>query len=140
MTRRNYLALLAASAARLRGQGVSTRSVTAMPRGQPSGLPFNAHFVDVAEKAGLHRTGWVSGVCVGDYNIDGFDDLVVTYWGQNVLYRNDGDGTFTDITEKAGLLRPGVRWGSGCAFVDYNRDGNLDLFVANYLDFDLQKA
>ncbi len=67
---------------------------------------------------------------VGDYNNDGFDDLFITYWGQNVLYRNNGDGTFTDVTEAAGLLHPeGARWGSGCTFVDYDRDGHLDLFV-----------
>ena len=71
-------------------------------------------FTDVTEKAGLHRTGWASAVCVGDYNNDGFDDLFVTYWGQNVLYRNNGDGTFTDVTEKAGLLRKDKHWGSGC--------------------------
>ena len=72
---------------------------------------------------------------VGDYNNDGFDDLFITYWGQNVLYRNNGDGTFTDVTRKAGLLRP-PRWGTGCTFVDYDRDGKLDLFVSNYLVFD----
>ena len=211
MTRRQYLALLAASTLRLRGQGVSSRSVRPAPRGKPSGLPFNAHFVDVAEqaglrspviyggvehkqyiletvgcgaafidydndgwvdifllsgtrlegppdgctnrlyknnrdgtftdvteKAGLKRTGWVSAVCVGDYNNDGYDDLFVTYWGQNVLYCNNGNGTFTDVTEQAGLLHKGIRWGSGCTFVDYNRDGHLDLFVSNYLEFDFK--
>ena len=95
-------------------------------------------FTDVTEKAGLLRTGWASGVAVGDYNNDGFDDLFVTYWGQNVLYRNNGDGTFTDVTKEAGLLQPKARWGSGCTFVDYDRDGHLDLFVANYLEFDLK--
>src|SRR5438477_5599357 len=95
-------------------------------------------FTDVTEKAGLHRTGWVSAVCVGDYNNDGYDDLFVTYWGQNVLYRNNGNRTFTDVTEEAGLLHEGKRWGSGCTFVDYDRDGHLDLFVSNYLDFDFQ--
>ena len=79
-------------------------------------------------------------MCVGDYNNDGFDDLFVTYWGQNVLYRNNGNGTFTDVTEKAGLLRKDKRWGSGCTFVDYDRDGHLDLFVSNYLDFDFQST
>jgi hypothetical protein len=211
MTRRNYLALLAASAVRLRGQGIASRGVKAMPRGKPSGLPFNAHFVDVAaqaglrypviyggveskqyivetvgcgaafidydndgwldvfllcgtrlegapegctnrlyknnrdgtftdvtEKAGLQRTGWVSAVCVGDYDNDGFDDLFVTYWGQNVLYHNNGNGTFTDVTEKSGLLHKGIRWGSGCTFVDYDRDGKLDLFISNYVDFDMK--
>ena len=77
---------------------------------------------------------------MGDYNNDGFDDLFVTYWGQNVLYRNNGDGTFTDVTHAAGLTQAANRWGTGCTFLDYNRDGNLDLFVANYLDFDLQRA
>ena len=64
-------------------------------------------FTDVTEKAGLTRTGWASGVTVGDYDNDGFDDLFITYYGQNVLYHNNGDGTFTDVTEKAGLSRDG---------------------------------
>ncbi|HTS31005.1 MAG TPA: CRTAC1 family protein [Bryobacteraceae bacterium] len=97
-------------------------------------------FTDVTDRAGLRRTGWASSVAVGDYNNDGFDDLFVTYWGQNVLYRNNGDGTFTDVTKEAGLLHDGTRWGSGCSFLDYNRDGHLDLFVANYLDFDFETA
>ena len=206
-TRRRFAGLLAAPALGLRGQGILTRNVSPTPRGKPSGLPFHAHFTDVAgaaglrapvicgdddrksyiletvgcgaafldydndgwldifvlsgttlegssgatnrlyrnnrdgtfsdvtEKAGLHRTGWASAVTVGDYNNDGFDDLFVTYWGQNVLYRNNGDGTFRDVTKEAGLLHAAARWGSGCAFLDYDRDGHLDLFVANYLDF-----
>jgi hypothetical protein len=211
MTRRHHLALLALSAVRLRAQGVASRGVKAMPRGKPSGLPFNAHFVDIAEeaglghpviyggvdhkqyiietvgcgaafidydndgwidiflltgtrlegapdgctnrlyknnrdgtftdvtkKAGLEHAGWASAVCVGDYNNDGFDDLFVTYWGQNTLYRNNGDGTFTDVTEKAGLLHKATLWGSGCTFVDYDRDGRLDLFVSHYLEFDMK--
>src|SRR5690348_7516400 len=97
-------------------------------------------FTDVTEKSGLHKTGWACGVCVGDYNNDGFEDLFVTYWGSNVLYRNNGDGTFTDVTKAAGLVDPRPRWGSGCTFIDYNRDGNLDLFVSNYMEFDLDKA
>ena len=97
-------------------------------------------FTDVTKQAGLFKTGWACGVCVGDYNNDGFEDLFVTYWGQNVLYRNNGDGTFADVTHAAGLAEPRRRWGSGCTFLDYNRDGHLDLFVANYLGFDLEKA
>ena len=97
-------------------------------------------FTDVTERAGLLKTGWACGVCVGDYNNDGFDDLFITYWGQNVLYRNNGDGTFTDVTRSAGLPDSSGRWSTGCTFLDYNRDGHLDLFVASYLDFDLQKS
>jgi hypothetical protein len=199
-------------------QGVMTRNVTATPRGKPSGLPFHAHFTDIAKQAGLHapvicgvsdhktwileavgcgaafidydndgwmdifllsgttldagkldpdgpkdatnrlyhnnrdgtftdvtekaglrRTGWASAVTVGDYNNDGNEDIFITYWGQNVLYRNNGDGTFTDVTKEAGLLHEGTRWGSGCAFLDYNRDGFLDIFVANYLEFNFEE-
>ena len=96
-------------------------------------------FTDVTAKAGLLRTGWGQGVCVGDYDNDGFDDLFVTYWGQNVLYRNNGDGTFTDVTAKAGLTQqsPRPRWNTGCCFLDYDKDGYLDLFLANYVDLEL---
>ncbi len=100
-------------------------------------------FTDVTKGSGLeHRTGWGQACCVGDYDNDGNDDLFVTYYGQNALYKNRGDGTFTDVTEKAGLLQPGpkTRWNTGCTFVDYDRDGHLDLFVANYVDFDLKTA
>ena len=193
-------------------QGVSTRTVKAQPRGKASGLPFNACFTDVADKAGLHapliygpvdhktyivetvgcgcaffdydndgwldvlllsgtrfegapegatnrlyknnrdgtftdvteksglgKTGWASAVTVGDYNNDGFEDLFITYWGQNVLYRNNGDGTFTDVSEQSGLKTAQTLWSSGCTFVDYDRDGRLDLFVAHYLQFDINK-
>jgi hypothetical protein len=96
-------------------------------------------FTDVTEKAGLLRTGWASAVTVGDYDNDGFDDLFVTYYGHNVLYRNNGDGTFTDVTAKAGLSRDKVQYGSGCTWVDFDRDGHLDLFVATYLDTTLEK-
>ncbi|MGA8408290.1 MAG: CRTAC1 family protein [Candidatus Acidiferrales bacterium] len=100
----------------------------------------NGAFTDVTAKAGLLDAGWAVGVCVGDYNNDGFEDLFVTYYGQNRLYRNNGDGTFSDVTAKAGLLDPRTRFGSGCTFVDYNRDGLLDLFVANYADIDVATA
>jgi enediyne biosynthesis protein E4 len=94
----------------------------------------NGTFTDVTEKAGLVRHGWGQGVCVGDYDNDGNLDLFVTYFGANVLYHNNGDGTFTDVTREAGLLQNEARWNTGAAFVDYNRDGHLDLFVCNYVD------
>jgi len=97
-------------------------------------------FTDVTLKAGLAHSGWGQAVCIGDYDNDGFDDLFVTYFGKNVLYHNNGDGTFTNVSEKAGVAGAKVRWGSGCAFVDYDRDGRLDLFVANYIDLDLATA
>ena len=97
-------------------------------------------FTDVTEKAGLAHTGWGQGVCVGDYDNDGFEDLFVTYYGKNVLYHNNGDGTFTDVSEKAHVSGNGKAWSTGCAFVDYDRDGKLDLFVANYVDFDVTTA
>jgi hypothetical protein len=211
MTRRELFAALAAG--RLFAQGVSSRGVKPTPRGKPSGLPFHSRlndiaaqagltapviyggvdrkqyiletvgcgcafidydndgwldilllsgtrlegdpmeatnrlyknnrdgtFTDVTEKAGLRRTGWAASVCVGDYNNDGFEDLFITYWGENVLYRNNGDGTFTDVTKQAGLAYSGPKkWGAGCTFIDYNRDGWLDLFVSHYLNLDLTR-
>jgi hypothetical protein len=119
---------------------LSGRHLEDVPAGASNRLYKNNRdgtFTDVTEKAGLKDTGWAMGVCVGDYNNDGFDDLFVTYYGQNRLYRNNGNGTFTDVTEKAGLLQPGIRYASGCTFIERNRNGLLDLFVANYLDVDL---
>lgn len=207
ITRRDFLWMAAVSSAGF-AQGVSQRKVKPLPRGKPSSIPFLARFTDVAAEAGLTspviyggvrqknyiyetvgcgvaffdfdndgwldifvlsgmrvdeqvpgatnrlyknnrdgtftdvtaqagliRIGWASGVTIGDYNNDGFEDLFITYYGQNALYRNNGDGTFTDVTKQAGLLYEGsIRWGSGCTFVDYNRDGHLDLFVTNYVD------
>ena len=97
-------------------------------------------FTDVTEKAGLARTGWGQGVCVGDYDNDGNEDLFVTYYGKNVLYHNNGNGTFTDVSDKAGVAGSGGAWSTGCAFVDYDLDGKLDIFVATYVDFDLKSA
>ncbi|MFZ0743003.1 MAG: CRTAC1 family protein [Terracidiphilus sp.] len=94
-------------------------------------------FTDVTKAAGLMDAAWAVGVCVGDYNNDGFEDLYVTYYGQNRLYRNNGNGTFSDVTAQSGLGSTAIRFGSGCTFVDYNRDGWLDLFVSNYADVDL---
>ena len=96
-------------------------------------------FADVTEKAGLAHTGWGQGVCVGDYDNDGNEDLFVTYYGKNVLYRNNGNGTFSDVSDRAGVAGNGA-WSTGCAFVDYDRDGKLDLFVSTYVDFDLKTA
>jgi len=194
------------------GRGVASREVKPLPRGKASGLPFDAHFVnvardaglrapviyggvetkdyiletmgcgaafldydndgwldivqltgrrleatpkeaiirlyknnrdgtftDVTEKSGLGLSVWACGITVGDYDNDGFDDLFITCWGQNILFHNNHNGTFTDVTEKAGLLHAGVRYGSGCTWIDYDRDGNLDLFVAHYLVFDREK-
>src|ERR1039457_2662978 len=93
-------------------------------------------FTDVTAKSGLIATGWGQGVCVGDYDNDGWEDLYVTYYGKNRLYHND-HGVFTEVAEKAGVAGSGKAWGSGCAFVDYNRDGRLDLIIANYVDFNV---
>src|SRR5579864_8032648 len=96
-------------------------------------------FTDVTAKAGLTATGWGQGVCVGDYDNDGWEDLYVTYYGKNRLYHNQ-HGVFTEVAEKAGVAGSGKAWSTGCAFVDYDRDGHLDLVVANYVDFDLATA
>ena len=96
-------------------------------------------FTDVTERSGLGRTGWQTGICVGDYNNDGWDDLFCTFWGHNILFRNNGNGTFTDVTKQAGLYQEHGRWGTGCTFLDYDRDGHLDLFVCNFIKLDPDK-
>jgi len=122
-----------------------TRQAATYPPGKAplSRLYRNNHdgtFSDVTERAGLNAVGWASSVCAGDYDNDGWLDLFITYYGQNVLYRNRGDGRFEDVTARAGLPTGATRWGSGCTFIDYDRDGRVDLFVANYLRFDLASA
>jgi hypothetical protein len=117
-------------------------------KGFPAGKAPTSHlyrnnhdgtFSDVTSPSGLGATGWGQGVCVGDYDNDGWEDLYVTYYGKNRLYHND-KGVFHEVGEKAGVAGSGKAWGSGCAFVDYDRDGKLDLIVANYVDFDLSTA
>jgi enediyne biosynthesis protein E4 len=97
----------------------------------------NGTFEDVTARAGLAEKGWGQAACTGDYDNDGREDLFVTYWGQSHLYHNVGDGKFEDVTAKAGLTQTRTRWGAGCAFLDYDRDGRLDLIAANYIDLDL---
>ena len=131
----NWMDILVLSGTRLEG----------FPKGQePTNHLYhnnrNGTFTDVTAQAGLTKTGWASGLCIGDYDNDGWDDLFITYWGANVLYHNNGNGTFTDVTAKTKLDFSGTRWGSGCTFIDYDRDGRLDLFVSNYLSFDLADA
>ena len=110
--------------------------------GPTNHLYHNNHdgtFSDVTAKSGLVATGWGQGVCAGDYDNDGWEDLYVTYYGKNRLYQNK-QGVFTEVAEKVGVAGSGKAWGTGCAFVDYNRDGRLDLIVANYVDFNLSTA
>jgi enediyne biosynthesis protein E4 len=118
----------------------SGSKVEGFPEDQaPAGhLYHNNHdgtFTDVTLQAGLARSGWGQGGCVGDYDNDGYLDLFITYWGQNVLYHNNGDGTFSDVTAKAGLKTALDEWSTGCSFVDYDRDGKADILVVHYVDF-----
>ena len=152
LSRREILALAAASTI-ARGQGVSTRGVKPIPRGKPSGIPFLAHFTDVAAQAGLTAPtiyGGVTkknyiietvgcGVAFLDYDNDGWLDILILCGTRmenappgatNRLYKNNRDGTFADVTEKAGLLRTG--WASAVTVGDYNNDGFDDLFITYY--------
>jgi hypothetical protein len=121
------------------------REDAAWPRGEaPTNRLYRNNrdgtFADETDRAGLRRTAWSSSVCAGDYDNDGHLDLFLTAFGRNALYRNRGDGRFEDVTARAGLAAQATRWGSGCSFFDYDRDGRADLFVANYLSFDLATA
>jgi hypothetical protein len=119
---------------------------TVLPSEQHAGDPaptshlfHNNHdgtFTDVTGKAGLVSTAWGQGTCVGDYDNDGFPDIYITGFGKNRLYRNQGNGTFREVAEQAGVAGTGKEWGTGCAFIDYDRDGKLDLMVSNYVHFD----
>ena len=121
------------------GRRLESKRISPSPTNHLYRNNHNGTFTDVTEKAGLAQSGWGQGVCVGDYDNDGWEDLYVTYYGKNRLYHND-HGVFTEVAEKAGVAGSGKAWGSGCAFVDYDRDGHLDLMVANYVDFDLATA
>jgi hypothetical protein len=123
---------------------VNGTTIEGFPAGQSptNHLYRNNHdgtFTDVTAMSGLTATGWGQGVCVGDYDNDGWEDVYITYFGKNRLYHNQ-NGVFTEVAEKAGIAGTGKAWGTGCAFVDYDRDGRLDLVVANYVDFDLASA
>ncbi len=120
---------------RLEGFPQGARPVSRLYRNLGDG-----RFADITAAAGVGRHGWGQSVCAGDYDNDGFEDLFVTYWGQNSLWRNQGDGTFQDTARSVGLTQKSRRWNSGCSFLDYDRDGDLDLFVANYIDFDPSTA
>ena len=130
-----WLDIFLVNGTRLEGFGKGKEPVSHLFKNNRDGT-----FTDVTAKAGVGCSGWGQAVCIGDYDNDGFEDLFVSYFGKNVLYHNNGDGTFTDVSEKAGVVGNGKRWNSGCAFVDYDRDGKLDLFVANYIDLDLATA
>jgi len=130
-----WLDVFLVNGTRLEGYPAGSEPTTHLFRNNRDGT-----FTDVTAKAGVAHSGWGQGVCVGDYDNDGWEDLFISYFGKNVLYHNNGNGTFTDVSEKAGVAGKANRWNTGCAFVDYDRDGHLDLFVANYIDMDLATA
>ncbi len=124
---------------------VNGTRLDALPKDiQPSNRLYrnkgNGTFEDVTVKAGLTRTNWGQAVTVGDYDNDGFDDIFISCFGKNALYKNNGNGTFLEVAQKAGVADNKSKWGSGASFLDYDKDGFLDLFVASYIDLDLKTA
>jgi hypothetical protein len=100
----------------------------------------NGSFREVPGAGGLSAPGYGHGVAIGDYNNDGYPDVYITTYGQNALFRNNGDGTFTNVTAAAGLLTKEKYWSSSAAWVDYDRDGHLDLFVVHFGEFDPRRV
>src|SRR5579872_483084 len=127
--RDGYVDLFVVNGAQLEPRAGTADPVSHLYRNNGEGT-----FTDVTREAGLAYSGWGQGACVADFDNDGYDDLFVTYYGKNQLYHNNGNGTFTEMAERAGVAGADGRWNSGCAFLDYDRDGKVDLFVANYVD------
>ena len=124
-----YVDLFVVNGSRLEPGGEAAKPISHLYRNNGDGT-----FTDVTRAAGLDYSGWGQGACAADFDNDGHQDLFVTYYGKNRLYHNNGNGTFTEMAERAGVAGADGRWNSGCAFVDYDRDGKVDLFVANYVD------
>jgi hypothetical protein len=127
--RDGYVDLFVVNGTQLEPQAVDAEPVSHLYHNNGDGT-----FTDVTRQAGVAYSGWGQGACVADFDDDGYDDLFVTYYGKNRLYHNNGNGTFTEMAERAGVAGADGRWNSGCAFLDYDRDGKVDLFVANYVD------
>ena len=133
--RDGWLDLFVVNGSKLEGFGGAKPPTSRLYRNTGKGT-----FTDVTESAGVGKSGWGNGVCTGDVDNDGYDDMFVTYWGPNQLYMNNGKGGFTEVGAKAGVAGPEKEWSTGCTFLDYDRDGRLDLFVTSYQQFDPAKT
>ena len=129
--RDGWVDLFVVNSSRLEGFGKAAPPSNRLYRNTGKGA-----FIDVTEAAGLARSGWGNGACVGDVDNDGDEDLFVTYWGPNLLYLNNGKGKFEEAAARLGVAGPAKELSSGCTFFDYDRDGRLDLFVTSYQQFD----